>query len=416
MKGVVYRESHEQAWRHLLLLQPQVRDYVAVLGLTVVIDEAEGYAFLRRDPTTRTTTTADQAMPRLVARRSLSLPRQLLLALLRKKLAEFDATDSDTRLILTRTQIVDMLRVFLPAPAATRPGWSTRSTPNQQDRRARLPAPGQGRRQLFEVRRILKAFVDGQWLADFDQRLAEYAAELLGDERTTEHDRSAGYRMTRQPASTRRTDGLEHRRVPAATGSRSTTGEPSTTGSGRFDLGGQQRPAHRRHRLGQVDDGRRDHHPVAARQQDLLQQGRRRRDPGTDLRSYVLGHHKSERNEATGASAPVGLRDAAARYSVHPRGLPRRRLRRGSHARPGVLVPGRRTGQPERFFVVAEADWPSLTDFSDFGGDVAALTQAAAQDRAPRRTTTSRDTAGTSAAASASSPSRRWTCSTRPCR
>ena len=30
----------------------------------------------------------------------------------------------------------------------------------------------------YEVRRILKAFVDGQWLADFDARLAEYAAEL----------------------------------------------------------------------------------------------------------------------------------------------------------------------------------------------------------------------------------------------
>jgi hypothetical protein len=34
----------------------------------------------------------------------------------------------------------------------------------------------------FEVRRILKAFVDGQWLAEFDQRLAAYAAELRGDE------------------------------------------------------------------------------------------------------------------------------------------------------------------------------------------------------------------------------------------
>src|SRR6266702_6447488 len=28
-----------------------------------------------------------------------------------------------------------------------------------------------------------------------------------------------------------------------------------------------------------------------------------------DLRSYVLGHYKSERNEATGTNRPVGLRD-----------------------------------------------------------------------------------------------------------
>jgi hypothetical protein len=30
----------------------------------------------------------------------------------------------------------------------------------------------------YEVRRILKAFIDGQWLADLDARLAEYAASL----------------------------------------------------------------------------------------------------------------------------------------------------------------------------------------------------------------------------------------------
>jgi hypothetical protein len=32
---------------------------------------------------------------------------------------------------------------------------------------------------MFEIRRILKAFVDAQWLANFDQELAKYA-ELVG--------------------------------------------------------------------------------------------------------------------------------------------------------------------------------------------------------------------------------------------
>jgi hypothetical protein len=33
----------------------------------------------------------------------------------------------------------------------------------------------------FEVRRILKAFVDAQWLADLDGRLAAYQAHLNGE-------------------------------------------------------------------------------------------------------------------------------------------------------------------------------------------------------------------------------------------
>jgi Domain of unknown function (DUF4194) len=32
----------------------------------------------------------------------------------------------------------------------------------------------------YEVRRILEAFVDAQWLADFDRRLAQYASAEAG--------------------------------------------------------------------------------------------------------------------------------------------------------------------------------------------------------------------------------------------
>jgi hypothetical protein len=35
-----------------------------------------------------------------------------------------------------------------------------------------------GQAEIFEVRRILKAFVDAQWLAELDQRLAEYQGHL----------------------------------------------------------------------------------------------------------------------------------------------------------------------------------------------------------------------------------------------
>jgi hypothetical protein len=41
--------------------------------------------------------------------------------------------------------------------------------------------PAKNSEQAYEVRRILKAFVDGQWLADFDVRLAEYGALLAGE-------------------------------------------------------------------------------------------------------------------------------------------------------------------------------------------------------------------------------------------
>lgn len=175
LKGVLYQDSEGPAWNALLGLQSRVRDYVAVLGLELVLDEAEGYAFLRSRPE------ADEdqpKLPRLVPRRPLSFPVSLILALLRKKLAEFDAGAGDsTRLILTREEIVELLRVFLPE------GSNEAKLMDQVEshlnrivdlgflRRLKAHAGGEN---LFEVRRILKAFVDAQWLAEFDARLGAY--------------------------------------------------------------------------------------------------------------------------------------------------------------------------------------------------------------------------------------------------
>jgi hypothetical protein len=178
MKGAVYRDTHDKAWQQLLQLQPQVRDYVEVLGLQVVIDEAEGYAFLRQRPVDEDD---GNQIPRLVPRRSLSFHVSLLLALLRKKLAEFDAQSGDTRLMLTRAQIAEMLRVFLPATSNEARLLDQIDTHINKAVDLGFLRAAKSAEPVFEVRRILKAFVDGQWLADFDARLAEYAAALTGE-------------------------------------------------------------------------------------------------------------------------------------------------------------------------------------------------------------------------------------------
>jgi hypothetical protein len=172
LKGVVYQEENTFLWGSLLNLQAGVRDYVAVLGLELTLDEAEGYAYLRSRQDAEEEGTA--SVPRLVARRQLSYPVSLLLALLRKKLAESDAGGGEARLIITRDEAAELIRIFLP------PGSNEAKLIDQVDsvlnRIAELGfirrLKGQG--QAIEVRRIIKAFIDAQWLADFDGHLAEY--------------------------------------------------------------------------------------------------------------------------------------------------------------------------------------------------------------------------------------------------
>ena len=50
MQGVVYRDSDESSWLALERTGAGVRDHFATIGIDVVVDDAEGYAFLRSRP------------------------------------------------------------------------------------------------------------------------------------------------------------------------------------------------------------------------------------------------------------------------------------------------------------------------------------------------------------------------------
>ncbi|NNN01982.1 MAG: DUF4194 domain-containing protein [Acidimicrobiaceae bacterium] len=174
MKGPLYRDTHEKLWGLLLGAHHQVSDYVTVLGLNAVVDEAEGYAYLRSRPID------DDAaeFPRLVARRALSFHVSVLLALLRKRLAEFDASSADIRLILSRDQMVEMLRLFMPGSTNDARLVDTIDAHINKVTELGFLRRLRDEQDLFEVRRILKAYVDGQWLSQFDARLDDYLTEL----------------------------------------------------------------------------------------------------------------------------------------------------------------------------------------------------------------------------------------------
>lgn len=176
-KGVVYADQGHALWQQLIDAQAAISDYVAVLGLELIVDEAEGYAFLRQRPGEED----EAALPRLMARRQLSYPVSLLLALLRKKLAEHDAGGGDLRLVLARAEIADLVRLFLPdsaneAKLLDRVGMDINKAVEMGFLRKL-----RGQDDQYEVRRILKAYVDAQWLAEFDQRLGEYVAQAASD-------------------------------------------------------------------------------------------------------------------------------------------------------------------------------------------------------------------------------------------
>jgi len=173
MQGVVYRESDEESWQTLERSGGSVRDHFAAIGVDVVVDDAEGYAYLRSRPDVE----GEEGLPRLVRRRSLSYNVSLLLVLLRKRLLEFETSGAEGRLVLSATQLVDLLRTFQAESS------NEARIVDQAQRTIKTAAELGFLRELrgeldhYEVRRIIKAYVDAQTLSDFEAKLKQYAGE-----------------------------------------------------------------------------------------------------------------------------------------------------------------------------------------------------------------------------------------------
>jgi len=179
--GVLYQNDAPAVWEQITAHQTAIGDYLRVIGLDVVIDLAEGYAYTRQlDPETRDD---GVTVPRLVTRHRLSFGVSLMLVLLRGRLAESDATSGDTRLLLSRDDLVDMVRGFLP------PRSNEVKLINQIDSNIKKLCDLNALRQtkqpgLYEVRRHIKALVDAQVLSDYNDLLSTYRDTITpeGDE------------------------------------------------------------------------------------------------------------------------------------------------------------------------------------------------------------------------------------------
>lgn len=167
LRGVIYRDQQPVLWDDLQRLQSEVMDYVKKIGLDLHVDELEGFAYLKQMPVED----AENGLPRLIQRRPLSYPVSLLCALLRKKLVESDAGGGGIRVVLTRDQIVDLMRVFLPERSdEVSVENRIENSINKVEELGLLKAL-KADPPAYEVRRIIKALVDADWLASMEKKL-----------------------------------------------------------------------------------------------------------------------------------------------------------------------------------------------------------------------------------------------------
>lgn len=181
LKGIVYSHQ-EEVWNTLMLPENErdVRNYFADIHLDVIIDKAEGYAYLKQqqpESAEETEEAEQEAAPKLIRKRQLTFHVSLLCLLLRKYLIENDQEGESTKAILSREEIENQMKLYLKDS-------SNEAIAYRQIENAIRKVEDEGflrrmktEQEQYEVNRIIKAFVNADQINDLLERYKEYVKQ-----------------------------------------------------------------------------------------------------------------------------------------------------------------------------------------------------------------------------------------------
>ncbi len=170
LKGPIYRDRQVETWERLLREKDAVGEYLTTLGLTIFVDENEGYAFVRQ----MEFDDEEHPPPKLIQRRPLSFPVSVLCLILRQWLLEHDTQGGELRAIIEKRQIREELALFLPQSGSEAKREDALNRHINRAVELGLLKALKDDDQRFEIQRITKALINADWLGDMEQKLAEF--------------------------------------------------------------------------------------------------------------------------------------------------------------------------------------------------------------------------------------------------
>jgi len=170
VKGLFYKSDNEKAFYEMSENSyGVVFDYFDTIGLELVIDENDGYAYLQN----KVFEDEDEALPKLIQARELSYKVSLLCVLLRRRIAEFEMQSENERAIITKEDIKLEILLFLEIKfneiKITKEIEATIKKVEELGFLKKLKNT-----EAYEIRSAIKAFVNASWLDEFDKKLQEY--------------------------------------------------------------------------------------------------------------------------------------------------------------------------------------------------------------------------------------------------
>ncbi len=170
LQGVVYNDD-TAAWNALLDNQTPLAEYFARIGLVLVVDEADGMAFIRQMADDERDTDY-QRIPKLLRRTPLGYDQTLLCVLLRDEYRRFEDDDLDNQLCVVEMQaLLDAWKTFFPPQEDEVKLLKRLAASMNKLADMKFVRKFQDEPEAWEVRRFLKARVSIDQLEGLKQQL-----------------------------------------------------------------------------------------------------------------------------------------------------------------------------------------------------------------------------------------------------
>lgn len=169
-------ESNSTVWNDLINYQAEIQEYISTMGLELIMNKDEGYAFVKQFEDSEGNTLG------LVQRRQIGFEASIILVVLRQSLEEFDSnpTQLAKEKFITNSEIKEELDLYLPKT------FNKAKFNKDLDRYIKVVVDLGYLKEIrikdneirYQIHRIIKEKITLDLLQDFKLKLNEYVESI----------------------------------------------------------------------------------------------------------------------------------------------------------------------------------------------------------------------------------------------
>lgn len=169
LQGVVRKEDNAEIWNTIRSQQFRIDEYMEKIGLSLVIDDEGGFAFLKQRD--------DDVLPHLVKKQPLTFRMSLFLALLRNEINEYDSGSGEGALVIREEEMVRSMKPYFPDVSDEVKFTNSIDRCFSKALEMKILVPVKDNEYEYEVQPVLRRFMDAEWLSEFNRQLDKYMEE-----------------------------------------------------------------------------------------------------------------------------------------------------------------------------------------------------------------------------------------------